>query len=135
MELTEITAMLPTAGVIITLGTAYLTIRKIARDAKKEKKEQAAEILQTAKEEVAKAKASINADRALIQKDFEARLGNLEQEFQAHKDSVDKDFAHVRETYNSEIRNLGNKIEELREELRSQNNQMIGLLSKLIDGK
>ena len=131
----EITAMLPMAGVIITLGTAYLTIRKIARDAKREKREQAAEILQTAKEEIAKSRAAITSERALVQKDFEARISNLEQEFQAHKESVDKDFAHVRETYNSEIRNLGNKIEELREELRSQNNQMIGLLSKLIEGK
>lgn len=128
----EITAMLPTAGIIVTLGGAYLTIRKIARDAKREKKEQAAEILQTAKEEIAKSEAKIMTDRQLVQKDFEARISTLEQEFEAHKESVDKDFAHVRETYNSEIRNLGEKIEELRSELRGQHSQMVGLLSKLI---
>lgn len=135
MELPEITAMLPMAGAIVTLGTAYLTVRKVAHDAKRDKKEQAAEILQTAKEEIAKAKTAIANQSALVQKDFEARLDNLEQEFQAHKESVEKDFAHVRETYNSEIRNLGEKIESLRDELRSSNNQVIGLLSKLISDK
>lgn len=120
--MTEISAMLPTAGVIITLGTAYLTIRKIQKDAEKTKREQAAEILQSAKEEI-----------ALKEKDLELKISTVESRIDALEKSVEKDMQHLRETYSGEIRNLASKIEDLRGEIRNQHSQMIGLLSKIID--
>lgn len=120
--MTEISAMLPTAGVIITLGTAYLTVRKIQKDADKTKKENAAEILQQAKEEI-----------ALKEKDLGAKLAALDARIDTLETSVDKDLQHLRETYNGEIRNLGQKIEDLRSELRNQHTQMVTLLTKMID--
>ncbi len=122
MEFNDISAMLPAAGVIITLGSAYLTIRKIQKDAEKTKKEQAAEILQKAKEEM-----------ALKSKDMEAKILSAEDRIDALEKSVEKDLAHLRETYNGEIRNLGQKIEDLRSELRGQHTQMVTLLTKMID--
>lgn len=122
MEMTEFNTILPTAGVLITLGTLYLTVRKIQKDAEKTKKEQAAEILQSAKEEI-----------ALKEKDLELKISSAEARIEALEKSVDKDLQHLRETYNGEIRNLGQKIEDLRSELRNQHTQMVALLTKMID--
>lgn len=122
MEMTEFSTLLPTAGVLITLGTLYMTVRKIQKDGEKSKKEQAAEILQAAKEEI-----------ALKEKDLAAKLAALDTRIENLEESVDKDLQHLRETYNGEIRNLGQKIEDLRSELRNQHTQMVALLTKMID--
>lgn len=124
MEITEFSTLLPTAGVLITIGSLYMTLRKIQKDSEKAKKEQAAEILQSAKEEI-----------ALKEKDLDLKITSAEARIDALEKSVEKDLAHLRETYNGEIRNLGSKIEELRSELRSQHSQMVGLLTKMIDNK
>lgn len=118
----EISAILPTAGIIITLGTAYLTIRKIQRDTIKQKKEYAAEILQSAKEVI-----------ALKERTLSNKITQAEDRIEALEKSVEKDLQHMRETYNGEIRNLGQKIEDLRSELRNQHSQMVALLTKMID--
>lgn len=120
--MTEFSTLLPTAGVLITLGTLYMTVRKIQKDAEKSKKEQAAEILQQAKEEI-----------ALKEKDLAAKLAALDTRIETLESSVEKDLQHLRETYNGEIRNLGQKIEDLRSELRNQHTQMVSLLTKMID--
>jgi chromosome segregation ATPase len=120
--MTDISALLPAAGVIITIGSAYLTIRKIQKDSEKSKKEQSAEILQSAKEEI-----------ALKEKDLQSRFNLLDTRIENLETSVEKDLQHLRETYNGEIRNLGTKIEELRSELRNQHTQMVSLLTKMIE--
>lgn len=120
--MTEFSTLLPTAGVLITLGTLYMTVRKIQKDAEKSKKEQAAEILQAAKEEI-----------SLKEKDLAAKLAALDTRIETLESSVEKDLQHLRETYNGEIRNLGQKIEDLRSELRNQHTQMVSLLTKMID--
>ncbi|CAM6004829.1 unnamed protein product [Sphagnum balticum] len=102
MDMTDMQTLLPVAGTITVIGTAWLTIRKIAKDANKTKKEQAAEILHAAKEEDSLMKAKLEARIESVK----AGLANLEL-------NVNKDIGHLRETYNSEIRNLGQKIEEL----------------------
>jgi chromosome segregation ATPase len=122
VDITEFSTLLPTAGVLITLGSLYLTVRKIQKDGDKAKKEQAAEILQAAKEEI-----------ALKDKDLSAKLAALDTRIETLESSVEKDLQHLRETYNGEIRNLGQKIEDLRSELRNQHTQMVSLLTKMID--
>lgn len=115
-------AILAVAGAITVIGGSWLTVRKIQKDAQAQKKEQAAEILQAAKEEI-----------ALKEKDLQARLNALDTRMDTLESSVDKDLHHLRETYNGEIRNLGQKIEDLRSELRNQHTQMVSLLTKMID--
>lgn len=121
MELTDIQSLIPAAGAIATLGGAWLTIRKIAKDAAKQKREQAAEILHAAKEEDSLLKAKLEARIEAVK----AQLANLEF-------NVNKDLEHLKETYSGEIRNLGQKIEELRSELKTQHGQLVTLLTEMI---
>jgi glycerol-3-phosphate dehydrogenase len=121
MDMTDMQTLLPVAGTITVIGTAWLTIRKIAKDAAKQKKEQAAEILHAAKEEDALLKAKLEARIESVK----AQLSNLEL-------NVNKDLTHLKETYSGEIKNLGQKIEELRSELKNQHGQLVTLLTEMI---
>jgi phage host-nuclease inhibitor protein Gam len=122
--MTDYTNLMPLAVAITTVGTAWLTIKKIARDAEKTKKEQAAEIIQEAKE----ADASMRLKMEAKYHDLELKVKNLET-------SVEKDISHLKETYNNEIKNLGQKIEELRSELRNQHGQLVQLLTEMVRDK
>lgn len=122
LEVISISAILSVSAVITTVGGAWLTIRKIAKDSDRRRKELSAEILQHAKE----------ADAAMKVK-LESRIHDLENNIQNLKDATEKDINHLRETYNGEIKFLGQKIEELRSEVRNQHTQLVQLLTKLID--
>lgn len=121
MELTQ-EMVLSLAGVVTAIGGAWLTVRKISKDAQAQKKEHAEEILKIAREELAAKETAL-----------QARLNALDTRIDTLESSVDKDLQHLRETYNGEIRNLGQKIEDLRSELRNQHTQMVSLLTKMID--
>lgn len=124
MDMSAYQTLIPAAVAISTVGGAWLTIRKIAKDAEKSKKDQAATILQMAKE----------ADNAIKAK-IEARVEAVEVQLLNLKESVQKDMDHLKETYNGEIRNLGEKIEGLRIELRDQHGNLVQLLTKLIENR
>lgn len=124
MDASNLQSLLPAAGIVTTLGGAWLTVRKIAKDAEKSKKEQAAEILHAAKEE-----------DALLKAKLEARIESVKAELANLQLNVNKDMEHLRETYNGEIRNLGQKIEELRSELKNQHGQLVSLLTEMIKKK
>lgn len=113
-------------GLIITLSGLIYTWIKIAREVKKERdkdrKEITATILQTAKEE-----------DALMKAKLEARIEKIDAQVASLELSINKDISHLKETYSSEIRNLGKKIEDLRDELRSTHGQLVSLLSTLIE--
>lgn len=120
--MTDYLSLVHIAATVTALGTAWLTIRRIAKDAKKERKEMAAEILQSSRE----------FDQALKTK-LEGKIHDLDVRLDALKDNVDKDILHLRETYNGEIKFLGQKIEELRGEVRNQHAQLVQLLTKMIE--
>lgn len=109
------------SSAIITIGGAWLTVRKIAKDAAKSRKEHEAAILQQAKEE-----------DQLIRVDIEAKIKAIKIDLKNLEANVNKDMNHLKETYNGEIRNLGQKIEELRSELKNQHGQLVGLLTEMI---
>ncbi len=112
----------PLAVAVTTLGGAWLTIRKIAKDAEKSKKEQAAEILQEAKE----------ADSELRIK-MDAKIHALEAKLKSVELSFNKDIDHLKESYSAELKNLSEKIEQLREQLNAQHSQLLSFLTKLIE--
>jgi hypothetical protein len=118
----NLTTIASLAAMVSTVAGAYMKIRKINADHTKQRKVAEAALLQKAKEEDAKIKAAL-----------ESKIMALDAELSNFKESVEKDFSHVRETYNGEIRNLGDKIEDLRTELRGQFSQMVSLLTKMID--
>lgn len=123
MEITQ-EMVLSIAGIITAVGGAWLTVRKIAKDAKKEQNERDAKILQLAKEAL-----------AIKEKEFNHKIKAAEEKIAALEESVNKDLSHIRETYNGEIRNLSQKIEDLRVELRNQHGSLVTLLTKLIESK
>lgn len=122
MESINITTIASAAAVVSTAAGAYLKIRKINQDHFKQRKIAEAALLQKAKEEDAKLKVAM-----------EAKIDTLSAELSNFKESVNKDFDHVRETYNGEIRNLVDKIEDLRTELRNQFGQVVSILTKMIE--
>ena len=118
----NLSALLSLAAIVTALGTAWLTIRKVVKDAEKQKKVQAASILQSAKEADSVLKAEINN-----------KIHDLETKLKVLKEVNEKDLAHLRETHNSELKNLGEKIEALRDELRQQSKSILELLTKMIE--
>lgn len=122
MESISVSTLVALAGVITAIGGAWLTIRKIQKDHDDEKALAAELILNEAKEE-----------DALIKADLEARMSALKMQVETLESTVNKDLEHIRQTYNGEIRNLGQKIEDLRSELRNQHGQLVTLLTKMIE--
>lgn len=120
--MTDLQSIMPFAATFTALGGAWLTLRKIARDAHKTKKEQAQEILKAAREE-----------DLIMKTKLEARIEGLKADLKNLEFNVNKDMGHLKENYSSEIRVLGEKIEELREQLHNQHVGVLNLLSKLVD--
>jgi polyhydroxyalkanoate synthesis regulator phasin len=63
------------------------------------------------------------------------RLDAVRNEILGLEKKVERDIEHVRMTYNSEVRNLTEKVEGLREEVRQHHGQLLGLLAKLVSSE
>lgn len=124
METISVGTLAAVAGAITAIGGAYLTVRKVQKDHKSERELEAAKVLQDAKEAL-----------VLVETKLASEIDSLKLALENLQDNVDKDISHMRETYNGEIRFLGQKIEELRSEVRNQHGQLVGLLTKMIDKK
>lgn len=124
VESISIATIMSLAAVVSAVGGAYMTIRKIVNDSEKHRKQHSAAILQSAKE----------ADNTL-KLSLEGRIHELETSLRDLRGDIDKDINHLKESYNTEIRNLGEKIENLRDELRQQHSGILTLLNKVIDKK
>lgn len=121
MEFTDSGMIMTVFGAIAAIASFVLTIQKVTKNAKQARMATEATILQEAKEE----------DK-INRMELEGKITALETKLQALEESVEKDFSHVRETFNGEIRNLGQKIEDLRADLRNQHGQLVSLLTKMI---
>lgn len=124
MELLDTNTLLAICGLVTVMGGAVLTIQKILKNIVSGRELRDAKILQEAKEAISTMRTELEAD---IQANS-LEITNL-------KENVEKDMQHLRETYNGEIRNLGQKIEDLRSELRNQHGQLVALLTKMIDNR
>lgn len=63
---------------------------------------------------------------------MEVKMDSLIKEINNLEDSVQKDIDYMKQNYGSEIKNLSDKIENLRDETKSQSTQILALLTKLI---
>ena len=88
--------------ILTVIGASYVALRKVVRDNQKTKKH------------------------------HEEKIAALETNLALLKDNVDKDIAHLKESYKSEIKFLGEKIQELRQEVHDQHGQLLAILMKLI---
>lgn len=122
--LTDYNTLMAIVGGIATLGGAIAAVQKVLNNIKKTRKEEGARILQEAKEEVSTA-------RILL----EAEIQELKLKFDNLKESMEKDLDHARQAHNTEIKNLGEKIESLQQELRIQYEGLMTIFSKMIDSK
>jgi ABC-type phosphate transport system auxiliary subunit len=112
------------AGSIITIGTIVTIGQKIVKNLRKSREERDAKILQSSKEEINSAKLKLESHI----KEVEAKLETL-------KVTVEKDLEHIKDMNNAEIKALGEKIQELRDELKEGHTNLLNLLSDLIKRK
>jgi peptidoglycan hydrolase CwlO-like protein len=76
--------------------------------------------------------------RTIAEGDLKAvdlKLDALSKDIANLESKVDRDIDHVKTIYNSEIKQLAGKIEELREEVRHQHSQLVSLLTRLVSEK
>jgi uncharacterized protein with von Willebrand factor type A (vWA) domain len=109
-------------SILMVVFAAWGGLWGIASKIRKEREAEAAKTLKAAKEEDAKIKAEMEAKIRLL----EEKLKNLEHD-------TNKDFDHLKETHGSALANLGQKIEELRDQLNAQHAQLLSFLTKLIE--
>jgi hypothetical protein len=116
--------LMPFLASITVVCGAIIAVQKVLSNHKKERDSEAAKVLHEAREM-----------DALMKAELEGKIEALEKSLDNLESNINKDFDHMRETYNGEIRNLGQKIEELRSELRNQHGQLVGLLTKMIENR
>lgn len=128
----QISYIVVITSAIGTIFGAWMKLRSLAKSFRAERELEAAKTLQEAKEADSRLKTLLDNKRELVYQGLNNNISKLEERLNALEESVAKDFEHVRETYNGEIRNLGDKIEDLRSDLRTQHGQLVSLLSEMI---
>ena len=104
-----------------TIGAVYASITHLARRARLKREERKEEILNLAKAEISRVKQSL-----------ESQIKELETELENQKVNVSKDFDNFRKAHNYEVSALGEKIEQLRDDLSQQHKALLDLLTKLV---
>jgi hypothetical protein len=123
VDLPSISTAVPLSLIVVMSGLVY-TWTKIYRNVKKGQAEHSAKILQEAKE----------AD-AVIRAELEAKIEALSVKFTNLEVNIGKDIVYLKEAHAVELKNIGEKIELLRQELRAQNAGVLDLLSKIVSKK
>lgn len=116
------------AGAVIGAIGALLTV---AVSFSKLKSSFQKEINEKIKSEVTNARTSAEGDLKAV----DLKLDSLTRDIANLEKKVDRDIEHVKTIYNSEIKQLAGKIEELREEVRHQHGQLVSLLTRLVSEK
>jgi len=91
------------AGGITAIGGIYTAIKKWIRHSTDKKEKYKQDILKQARSETEK-----------IRRELEDKIEKLEIEVETQKQNIYKDIGYLRESHSNEIRNLTEKIEELR---------------------
>lgn len=112
------------AAIATVIGSVYTGAKYLIRASKIKKEAYRQSILKQAKEELDK-----------VEKEFKQKLEAIKIELEAQKISVSRDLGHLKEVYGAEIKVLGEKIENLREDLSQQHQALVGLLTKLVSAK
>jgi hypothetical protein len=112
------------AAAVTAIGGVYTVIKAWVKHAKVKKEAYKQDILLEARNEADKFRAEV-----------EVRIQKIEIEVETQKESIYKDIGYLKESHTVEIRNLTEKIENLREDLKAQHSSILSLLTKLIDTK
>ena len=109
-------------GAVTAVGGLYAIVKRLMANSKRKKEEHKEVILNIAKEE---------AERIVGL--LEDKVKKLELEVEIQKNNISKDLTHLRETYDNELKSLGEKIELLRADVAQANSSIVGLLTKLVN--
>jgi len=109
------------AGAVTALSGIYAAYRHVRYGIQTKKDKERQDLLDKANEELAK-----------VETKLREKISSLEQEFETHKTNLAKDLDYMKASYNAEVKILGEKIEDLRQDLNSQHSQMVALLTKLV---
>jgi hypothetical protein len=124
MQIDIQTALEGSAAAITAIGGAYSLIKRIMASSRKRKEKYRQAILDKANEEMAKIKAEL-----------EDKINALEKELLDQKASITKDLGYLKDTYSSEIKGLAQQIQDLKKDIALQHQALVGLLTKLVNGK
>lgn len=108
-------------GALTTVGGAVYYIQKIVKGIHKSKKDEIEKIINECKE----------LDQ-IVKNKLETKISVLEMQLENLKIDVNKDLSSLKDAHAIELKNLGERIELLREDLQTQHSQIINLLTKLI---
>lgn len=122
MLTTDLNLLVELGAGVATVGGAVLTVMRIFSNIKKKKDAYRRSILSEAKRELEN-----------VKDDLEAKIKQLEIELHSQKESVSKDLAHLKENYSFEIKALGDKIENLRQDLTLAHQSLVTLLTQLVN--
>lgn len=106
------------------IGSILLTFQKVKKEFNSDIERRIEAVKLGAEDDLKAEMRLMSAKLEILQKD----MASMEAGFQ-------KDIAHIKDTYNSEIKNLGDKVEHLREEVRLQHTQILGLLTKMLSDR
>lgn len=112
------------SGIVAIVGGLYTGIRRLRSSSKAKKIQEREEILLKAME---------GADK--IREELETKIKIIEMELKNQKESMSKELHAMRDSYNSEIRILGQRIQELKEDLSQQHQSLVGLLTTLVNSR
>ncbi len=109
-------------GAVTAIGGIYAIVKRLMTNSKRKKEDYRNSILKEAKQEVNK-----------LEKELEEKIKKVNFEVQDLRDCISKDIINLKENHAVELKNLSEKIELLREELKSQSSGILILLTKLVD--
>lgn len=110
------------AAAIPAIGSIWVGYRHLRYSAQNKKDKERQAILEEAKQ----------FDSTMREK-LETKINSLETQVNALRDNVSRDFSSMKDSHTLELRNLSDKIEVLREELKDQSVGILNLLTKLVD--
>ena len=116
------TILASSAAAITAFSSVWVGLRHIKYSIQSKRDKECQAILDRANEELDKVEAKLGEKIRLLQ-----------EELKTHKENLDKDMNHMREIYDGELKNLGNKIDELRKDLSDQHSSMVALLTRLVE--
>jgi len=114
----------PVFSVIVGILGAWLTFAQL-------KKHYTDEFDKKIEEMGEDCKAALDAEIKI----FHSKMEIVVRDVENMEIGLSKEIEYVKEAYKGEIKNLGEKIESLRSQVQEQHNQLIGLLTKLVQDK
>jgi len=118
------TTIAAVAGAVVAIQKSFKNAREERESHSEEKDKQAKKILKDAEEAL-----------ELVKSQLDAKVEAVNVKVSALEVSTEKELAHLKELHNNEIRNLGEKIEQLRKQLNDQHTQLLSFLTRLVEKK